>query len=206
MRVTRAILILLALVLALPMSGALAQDVMDPATFGLDASKPYDGTELKFLICCSTAPQFASAAAKGAAEFTAMTGISVSWGDLPFGSFQEQLYLEATNPNTEFDIVAFVDAWGTNIYDFLHPLNDFVADAGIDWDDYGPPISKPRPATATPSMACPSAVIPCCCITAPMSSPSWAWTRRRTGRMYRQSGKPSRTAAWISRPSPCITA
>ena len=138
MRFTRAILILLALVLALPMSGALAQDVMDPATFGLDASKPYDGTELKFLICCSTAPQFASAAAKGAAEFTAMTGISVSWGDLPFGSFQEQLYLEATNPNTEFDIVAFVDAWGTNIYDFLHPLNDFVVDAGIDWDDYGP--------------------------------------------------------------------
>ena len=62
-----------------------------------------------------------------------MTGISVSWGDLPFGSFQEQLYLEATNPNTEYDIVAFVDAWGTNIYDFLHPLNDFVEDAGIDW-------------------------------------------------------------------------
>ena len=117
-----------------------AQDVdfMDPDTFGLDASKPYDGTELKFLICCSTAPQFASAAVKGADEFTAMTGISVSWGDLPFGSFQEQFYLEATNPNTEFDIVAFVDAWGTNIYDFLHPLNDFVADAGIDWNDYGP--------------------------------------------------------------------
>ncbi|MCY4465939.1 MAG: extracellular solute-binding protein [Chloroflexi bacterium] len=140
MRLTRTILMLLALALflALPVGGALAQDVMDPATFGLDASKPYDGTQLKFLICCSTAAQFASAAAKGDAEFTEMTGISVSWGDLPFGSFQEQLYLEATNPNTEFDIVAFVDAWGTNIYDFLHPLNDLVADAGIDWDDYGP--------------------------------------------------------------------
>ena len=133
-------LLVLALFVALPMGAALADDpdVMDPATFGLDASKPYDGTQLKFLICCSTAPQFASAAVKGADEFTAMTGISVSWGDLPFGSFQEQLYLEATNPNTEFDIVAFVDAWGTNIYDFLHPLNDFVVDAGIDWDDYGP--------------------------------------------------------------------
>ena len=130
----------LALFLTMPFATAVAQDVdfMDPATFGLDASKPYDGAELKFLICCSTAPQFASAAVKGADEFTAMTGISVSWGDLPFGSFQEQLYLEATNPNTEFDIVAFVDAWGTNIYDFLHPLNDFVEDAGIDWDDYGP--------------------------------------------------------------------
>ena len=128
------------LLLTMPLAAVTAQDmdVMDPATFGLDASKPYDGTQLQFLICCNTAPQFASAAVKGAAEFTAMTGISVSWGDLPFGSFQEQLYLEATNPNTEYDIVAFVDAWGTNIYDFLHPLNDFVADAGIDWDDYGP--------------------------------------------------------------------
>ena len=137
----RALLVLaLALFLTMPLGVALAHDVdvMDPATFGLDASKPYDGTHLNFLICCSTAPQFASAAVKGDAEFTAMTGISVSWGDLPFGSFQEQLYLEATNPNTEFDIVAFVDAWGTNIYDFLHPLNDFVADAGFDWDDYSP--------------------------------------------------------------------
>ncbi len=142
MNPTRKLLCLLALALflALPMVSISAQDldVMDPATFGLDASKPYDGTQLDFLICCSTAPQFASAAVKGAEEFTAMTGISVTWGNLPFGSFQEQLYLEATNPNTEFDVVAFVDAWGTNIYDFLHPLNDFVEDAGFDWDDYGP--------------------------------------------------------------------
>ena len=107
-------ILLLALFLSIPLGQAFAQDmdIMDPATFGLDASKPYDGTELKFLICCSAAPQFASAAVKGDAEFTAMTGISVSWGDLPFGSFQEQLYLESTNPNTEFDVVAFVDALG----------------------------------------------------------------------------------------------
>ena len=131
-------LLMLLLFVLMPLAAVSAQDYMDPATFGLDASKPYDGTHLQFLICCSTAPQFASAAVKGAAEFTEMTGISVSWGDLPFGSFQEQLYLEATNPSTEYDIVAFVDAWGTNIYDFLHPLNDFVEDAGIDWDDYGP--------------------------------------------------------------------
>ena len=142
MNLTRKLLCLLtlALFLALPFGAVSAQDVdvMDPATFGLQEGKPYDGTQLDFLICCSTAPQFASAAFKGAEEFTAMTGISVSFGDIPFGSFQEQLYLEASNPNTEFDIVAFVDAWGTNIYDFLYPLNDFVVDAGFDWDDYGP--------------------------------------------------------------------
>ena len=133
-------LIMAVLFLTLPIAATVAQDadIMDPATFGLNADKPYDGTELQFLICCSTAPQFASLAAKTNSEFTAMTGITATWGDLPFGSFQEQLYLEATNPNTEFDLVAWVDAWGTNIYDFLHPLNDFIAEAGIDWDDYSP--------------------------------------------------------------------
>jgi len=142
MRSSRVLLHLMmaVLFLALPIGATVAQDadIMDPATFGLSADKPYDGTELQFLICCSTAPQFASLAAKTDSEFTAMTGITATWGDLPFGSFQEQLYLEATNPNTEFDLVAWVDAWGTNIYDFLHPLNDFIAAAGIDWDDYSP--------------------------------------------------------------------
>ena len=140
MTLARKLLLLLTLVvfLALPLAAVNAQDIMDPATFGLQEGKPYDGTHLDFLICCAAAPQFASAAFKGAEEFTAMTGISVTFGDVPFGSFQEQLYLEASNPNTEYDIVAYVDAWGTNIYDYLHPLNDFVVDAGIDWDDYGP--------------------------------------------------------------------
>jgi len=58
MYLTRKILCLLTLAvfLALPLAAVSAQDVMDPATFGLDASKPYDGTQLSFLICCSTAP------------------------------------------------------------------------------------------------------------------------------------------------------
>ncbi|MEO1287966.1 MAG: extracellular solute-binding protein, partial [Chloroflexota bacterium] len=111
---------------------------LEPATFGLQEDKPFDGVELEFLICCNTAPQFASLAAKTNEEFTEMTGISVTWGDLPFGSFQEQLYLEATNPNTNYDLVAWVDAWGTNIYDFLYPLNDFIDEAGVDFSDYSP--------------------------------------------------------------------
>lgn len=113
-------------------------DVLDPATFGLQPDRPYEGTHLEILVCCNTAPQFASLAAKTNAEFTEMTGITVQWGDLPFGSFQEQLYLEGTNPSTDYDIAVFVDAWGPNIYDFLYPLNDFVEEAGINWEDYGP--------------------------------------------------------------------
>lgn len=134
------LLAILCLALTVSAIGIQAQDVdlMDPATFGLQEGKPYDGTTLEFLICCNTAQQFAVLDKWTAEEFTAMTGITVNWGDVPFGSLQETLYLEASNPNTEYDIVAWVDAWGTNIKDFLYPLNDFVAEAGIDMSDYSP--------------------------------------------------------------------
>lgn len=132
------ILCMALIALAIPTATQEDVDVTDPATFGLSPDKPYDGVELEFLVCCNTAPQFASLAAKTAEEFTAMTGITVTWGDLPFGSFQEQLYLEATNPSTDYDLVAWVDAWGTNIYDFLYPLNDFIDESGIDFADYSP--------------------------------------------------------------------
>lgn len=113
-------------------------DLMNPATFGLQEGKPFDGVTLKFLICCNTAQQFAVLDKWTEEEFTPMTGITVEWGDIPFGEFQQTLYLEASNPNTEYDIVTWVDAWGTNIKDFLVPLNDFVETAGIDTSDYSP--------------------------------------------------------------------
>lgn len=129
---------LLGVIVSVPAWAQEDVDVLDPATFGLDPDRPFEGTELQFLICCNTAPQFASLAQKAADEFTAMTGITVTWGDLPFGSFQEQLYLEANNPNTQFDIVAWVDAWGTNIQGNLVPLNDWIEEAGYDFDDFSP--------------------------------------------------------------------
>ncbi len=139
MKLRFSVLILLVVAVGLLIAPVGAQDdVLDPATFGLNPDRPYEGTELQFLVCCNTAPQFASLAAKTDSEFTEMTGITVTWGDLPFGSFQEQLYLEATNPNTEFDMVAWVDAWGTNVYDFLEPLDGFIEESGFDFDDYSP--------------------------------------------------------------------
>ena len=130
--------LLVTMLFALPLAAQDDIDVLDPATFGLDADRPYEGTELQFLVCCNTAPQFASLAAKTESEFTEMTGITVSWGDLPFGSFQEQLYLEATNPNTQYDVVAWVDAWGSNVQENLLPLGDFIAENNINLDDYSP--------------------------------------------------------------------
>ncbi len=139
MKAHRILLVVLCLALVLTALGAQAQDDnMNPATFGLAEGKPYDGITLKFLICCNTAQQFALLDKMTAEEFTPMTGITVEWGDVPFGTYQETLYLEASNPNTEYDIAAWVDAWGTNVKDFLYPLNDFVAQYEIDMSDYSP--------------------------------------------------------------------
>ncbi len=133
--------VVLCFVLVVTALGIQAQDnpdILDPATFGLETGTPYAGTTLRFLICCNTAQQFALLDKMTEEEFTPMTGITVEWGDIPFGNFQEALYLEASNPNTDYDVVAWVDAWGTNIRDFLYPLNDFVTQYGIDMTDYSP--------------------------------------------------------------------
>ena len=46
--------------------------------YNLQEGKPFDGTELNFLICCPTAPQFANLAARGNSEMTDLTGISAT--------------------------------------------------------------------------------------------------------------------------------
>jgi multiple sugar transport system substrate-binding protein len=109
----------------------------NPADYGLQEGKPYDGVELNFLICCETAPQFASLTQR-TAEFTEMTGITVNWAGGPFGSFQEKLLVEATSGAGNFDLFAWVDSWGAGLEAFAVPLNDWLADNGIDMDAYPP--------------------------------------------------------------------
>lgn len=108
----------------------------DAAFYGLEEGKPYDGTELNFLICCETAPQFAALAQRTNEEFTELTGISVTWGGGPFASFKDKLVVEATSGSGNFDIAAWVDAWGPEIEPFLVPLNDRIEEAGIDMGDF----------------------------------------------------------------------
>ena len=55
--------------------------------YGLLPGKPYNGTKLKFLICCQAAAQFFLLNQKSLA-FTELTGIEVEWGNVPFGEFQ----------------------------------------------------------------------------------------------------------------------
>ena len=105
---------------------------------GLDPEKPYAGTELNFLICCHDAPQFADLQQLSNSEFTELTGISVKWGEVPFGSFQQRVVTEATTGGGAYDIVAWVDSWGPSIQSSLLPLDDRIEQDNIDMSDFPP--------------------------------------------------------------------
>lgn len=105
---------------------------------GLDPEKPFAGTELSFLICCHDAPQFADLEALTKSEFTELSGISVEWGSVPFGSFQQRVVTEATTGAGAYDMVAWVDSWGPSIQTSLVPLDDRIQEDGIDMQDFPP--------------------------------------------------------------------
>ncbi len=109
-----------------------------PEAYNLQPGKPYDGTELRLLICCPTAGQFAQMGAltgEGSA-FEELTGISVTWDAGPYGAFQERLLVEASSGTGDFDAMAWVDSWGHAIKPFLLPLNDLIERDGIDMSDF----------------------------------------------------------------------
>ena len=105
---------------------------------GLDPDKPYAGTELNFLICCHDAPQFADLQQLSNSEFTKLTGISVKWGEVPFGSFQQRVVTEATTGGGAYDLVAWVDSWGPSIRSSLLPLDDRIQEDNVDMSDFPP--------------------------------------------------------------------
>ena len=105
---------------------------------GLDPEKPFAGTELNFLICCHDAPQFADLQQLSNSEFTELTGISVKWGEVPFGSFQQRVVTEATTGGGAYDMVAWVDSWGPSIESSLLPLDDRIEQDNIDMSDFPP--------------------------------------------------------------------
>lgn len=111
---------------------------LEELPYGLLPGKPFEGTELNFLICCNTAAQFHALDLKTAAEFTPMTGISVKWGDVPYGAFQEKLVTEATSASDDYDLFAFTDAWGAGLKPYMMPIDQFVEDNDIDLTDFPP--------------------------------------------------------------------
>lgn len=109
----------------------------NPEDYGLQPGKPFEGTKIRFLICCETVGQFV-ALTKRTADFTAMTGIEVEWDAGPYGPFQEKLLTEATTGTGTYDVVAWVDSWGEGIKPYLEPLDERIAADGIDMTDYPP--------------------------------------------------------------------
>ncbi len=104
-------------------------------TFGLKPGKPYDGTKLKFLICCNSAPQFFSLSEK-TKQFTDLTGITVEWGATPYGAFQEEIMKEGAAGNTSYDLVAWVDNWGPGLWQFIQPLDENIKADNVDLKDF----------------------------------------------------------------------
>ena len=121
---------------------AAASTTAPTIAFGLKAGKPYNGTKLKFLICCNTAQQFYSLAQK-TADFTALTGIEVEWGNTPFAQFQQTLVTEGSSGSDTYDLLAWVDSWGYTLQNFVLPLDSRIKEAKIDLNDYPPAYLNP---------------------------------------------------------------
>lgn len=117
--------------------GLTEEQVATMEEIGLDVSRPYEGTSLSFLLCCHDAPQFAGLIEK-TDDFTEMTGIEVEFADVPYESFQQRLTAAAVTG--EYDVVAWIDAWGPSFRGSLVPLDDRLAEAGRDFlEEYPAP-------------------------------------------------------------------
>ncbi|WP_168733386.1 sugar ABC transporter substrate-binding protein [Deinococcus sp. Arct2-2] len=127
--------------LALGMLGVLAigslGGAQTAATYGLKPGKPYDGTKLKFLICCLGAGQFAqlSKMTGEGSEFQKLTGITAQWENTPYEGLQQKILIEATTGST-YDVVAWVDSWGEAFKSQMLPLNDRIKADKINMKDY----------------------------------------------------------------------
>jgi len=106
------------------------------ADLNLQEGKPYEGTELNFLICCTAVAQFAALIDRTEKEFTPLTGITVNWSGTPYESYKDEILVEASSGAGNFDLVAWVDAWGPQLEPFLLPLDDLAARDGVDLADY----------------------------------------------------------------------
>ena len=106
------------------------------ATYGLQEGKPFDGTELRILSCCPTAPQFTNIIGRTNGEFFDLTGITVEWDNTPFSNFQGELLLQGSSGTDTYDLAFWVDSWGVGLQNFIEPLDDYLAGSDKTMDDY----------------------------------------------------------------------
>jgi multiple sugar transport system substrate-binding protein len=109
-----------------------------PASAGITPGRPYEGQEINVLAVQAT--QFA-AHEKRVAEFTEATGIKVNFVYVPFVSLRERLTAEMVGQSDDFDIITAMDVWIPQLVDsYLAPLDDFIAERGIDLKRYPAPF------------------------------------------------------------------
>lgn len=104
--------------------------------FGLTPGKPYDGTELTFLICCEGAAQFQVWRASRP-EFERLTGISVNFTDDPLGGLREKIVTESVSNPGSWDTTILFDTWLPELSTFLEPLPEDLID-DLDIADFPP--------------------------------------------------------------------
>ncbi len=126
----------LGLILAVTL-GVMGVTAQGSVPYGLKPGKPYNGTEVKFLICCLGAGQFAqlSKLTGEGGEFQQLTGITAKWENTPYEGLQQKILVEATTGGT-YDAVAWVDAWGEAFKSYMQPLNDRIKADNINLKDY----------------------------------------------------------------------
>ncbi|MEM8858468.1 MAG: extracellular solute-binding protein, partial [Chloroflexota bacterium] len=110
-------------------------EVEEELPYGLEAGKPYDGTELTFLICCPGAAQFA-AWADSAAEFKELTGIDVVFTNDPLGGLREKIVTESVGNPGSWDVTIYFGTWGPSLSQFLEPIETYSDEIDTNLLDY----------------------------------------------------------------------
>jgi multiple sugar transport system substrate-binding protein len=109
---------------------------------GLLTGKPYEGTHIRLLSCCKTTAQFAALQERTEREFTARTGITVEWADIPYESYLQKIVAESAIGGGTYDLVVWPDAYGASAKVGLQPLNEAMRRAGRTLEEFPPPFRQ----------------------------------------------------------------
>lgn len=101
--------------------------------YGLKSGKPYAGTTLEILSVVT--PQFKGLELRDD-EFTELTGIRLNWTEIPFTELQEKVSSVGIAANGNFDVVNYLDSWGSANADWFVKLDDLARRDGVNPNRY----------------------------------------------------------------------
>lgn len=145
--VPAAIALVLALLASACGSGPITKDFASQVKsgpvdeLGLLEGKPYEGTHIRFLTCCTAVPQFA-ALNERTKQFTERTGITVEWSNIPYAAFLQKIVAESAIGGGTYDVLIWPDAWGPSLKIGVQPLDEVMKKDGITLDDYSGPFRE----------------------------------------------------------------